>query len=77
MVDINYWEILSLYGQDLSDCELLYSREYHDWSWGDILIVYEKNGKFFVVDCPDTWSVREVSQEEALAEIMDFDEIAQ
>jgi hypothetical protein len=74
MIDLNHWDILNSYGKDLSDCELLYSREYSDWSWGDSLIVYTKDGKFFIVDCTDIWNVREVSQEEALAEMMDFEE---
>lgn len=67
--------IYDWYGVEINDSDVYYSESVCDWSWGAVLIVFSQNGKFFAVTSDD-WEPVEVSQEDALAEMLDFEEMS-
>jgi hypothetical protein len=54
---------------------LLYCDSISDWSWGAILVVYQIGNSWFVNES-DMWHPEEVTQEDALARMLDFEELA-
>ena len=69
--------IKELWNVEIEESDILYHEMISDWSWGGLLIVYCQNGHYFVNDDFDSWSPREVSQEEALTEMLDFELLMQ
>ncbi len=69
------WEIEQLWGVRLPDnVELLYYNSYSDWSWGAVLIVYQQENKYFVMYNTEVWDSQEVTQEQALTYMLNFEE---
>jgi len=54
---------------------ILYGEQYSDWSWGELLLVFQVGNRFYTQDDSDAWKPTEVPQEEALAMMLDFEEI--
>lgn len=75
-MDLTHWKtILDWYGIDISkeNIEILYLESHHDWSWGGVLIVFLKDNKYFINDDFDMWQPREISQDDALEEMLEFE----
>jgi len=66
-------DVFRYWGIDLSGSEIFYLETITDWSWGAILLVYFQSGKYFVNE-GDEWNPQEVSQEDALVMMIDFEE---
>jgi hypothetical protein len=66
-------DISAIYGVEIDPASIIYNETRSDWSFGYILIIFKENEKFFVVDDFDSWVPYEVSQEDALQKMMDFE----
>lgn len=60
------------YGIDIPDENIEFLDSISDFSWGALLVVVSENGKFYINDDFDNWKPRECSEDEAIAEILDF-----
>lgn len=52
--------------------ELIHYDSWSDWSWSDEIWVFQKGDKVFINEDSD-WNPYEVTPDEALAMMMDFD----
>ncbi len=64
--------VQDFYGVELLESQIHYAETVNDWSWGAILVVFEEDGKLFIVD-GDEWEPYEVTEEEALRDMLDFE----
>lgn len=67
-------DVLGFYGYDLSDYDIYYADSAHGYSWSALLIIFRHEGKLFAVDDMDEWNPYEVSEEEAIELMLDFEE---
>lgn len=88
MIEYESWELKELFNINLPEnANLLYSSTRSDWSWADGLVVYQVEEKFYIIewgggcgypissddDSPPEPS--EVTQEEALQAIEDYEDV--
>lgn len=55
------------------DAKLIYNESYADYSFGEMLLIWEQGGEYFFWD--DTGEAKTISGDEALQLMIDFDEI--
>jgi hypothetical protein len=73
--DLVWFDVNALadWGINLPDnVNLLYSKQISDWSWAEILIVYEVEGSFYYIDDNVPFAAR---QEEVLQMMIGFEEL--
>jgi hypothetical protein len=55
--------------------DIHYADSYSDYSFGCFLIVYEHQGKFYYINDDDTYQPHQITADEALAMMVDFEDI--
>lgn len=71
---MEYLQVLSYWQVDISDSKILYLESYYDWSWADILLIYESQDKIWINNT-DEWEPFESTEEEAIQMMLDFEEL--
>lgn len=63
------------YNIKLEHIKLLYSKTEESYSDSWILVIYEDGGKYYCMNDLDVWKPYEISQEDALEEILEFERL--
>ncbi len=69
------WEnIRDVYGIELpDDWDILYHESVQGWSWGSILTIVQHNGEVFACLDDDKFELREVTLDEAIEMVIEFE----